>query len=103
MCVEIKARVNLPTAIFKEVASKGSIGVKSAETTVKGCPSIPTWTQLLMPMFTRRSRWVFPGVKVVTAYWPPKVDVMDPFTRRLSAVGGPLAWRVAWLTVKVVA
>lgn len=44
-----------------------------------------------MPTFIRRSKWDFPGVKMVSAYFPPKDEVMEPLIRTLSAVGGPLA------------
>jgi hypothetical protein len=42
-----------------------------------------------------------PGVKVVTAYLPPAVDVIEPLIRTLSAVGGPVACSAAALTVKM--
>lgn len=45
--------------------------------------------------------WDFPGVNVVTAYLPPEDDVIEPFTRTLSAVGGPFACNDAAFTVKI--
>ena len=86
-----QSRVDLPTAMARDVVSKGTMGVKSAEMTVKGCPSSATCTQLLMPVLTRRRRCTLPGVRVVSAYFPPAADVMDPLINTLSAVGGPFA------------
>lgn len=55
-----------------------------------------------MPVFTKRNKWVFPGVRVVSAYFPPAADVIVPLIKILSAVGGPLACKDAALTVNVV-
>lgn len=77
------------------------MGTKSAAMTVNVCPSMPTCTQLLMPVLMSRRRCVFPGFKVVTAYLPPDADFMRPLIRKVSAVGGPLAWRAAALRVNL--
>lgn len=94
---------DLPTAMLMESVSYGTMGIKSADTTVNLCPSRPTWFQLLIPTLMMRSRCDLPGVNVVSAYLPPNDEVMVPFTRTLSAVGGPFACRDAAFTVKVVA
>jgi hypothetical protein len=87
--------------MLRNSVSYGTMGTKSADTTVNLWPSSPTCAQLLMPVLARRSRWDFPGVIVVSAYLPPEDHVMDPFNKTLSAVGGPFACSDAALTVKI--
>jgi hypothetical protein len=92
---------DLPTAMLMESVSYGTIGTKSAATTVNLCPSSATCAQLLMPTFMIRSMCDFPGVNVVSAYLPPNDEVIEPFTSMLSAVGGPFACSDAAFTVKM--
>ena len=75
--------------------------MKSAAMTVNSCLSSDTCTQLLMPVLASLRRCVFPGVKFVTAYFPPYVEVMEPLTSRLSAIGGPVAWSATAFSVNL--